>query len=127
MDINDLATLQNNFARIIEPPRLPDSTTNPAKWTHKRLSEYIKTFESELDDEHEVGARLVSFGQAITFHIERIGYYGPDIISFYGFNEQQERIQLIQHVSQLSVLLIAVKKQQEKPRRIGFVIDTENE
>jgi hypothetical protein len=104
-------------------PRLPDSATNPAKWTYTRLVEYIKDFETQLDNDHEIGARLVSFGQTITFHIQDMGYYGPDIISFDGTNDQGEKIKLIQHISQLSVLLIAMKSQHETPRRIGFIFD----
>ncbi len=115
------------FARPVIPeitmPRLPDSATNPAKWTYTRLVEYIKDFEAELDNDHEIGARLVSFGQSITFHIQDMGYYGPDIISFDGTNDQGEKLQLIQHISQLSVLLIGMKKQNETPRRIGFILD----
>ena len=93
---------------------------NPAKWAYESLGEYIKNFEAELDEDHEIGARLVSFGQSVTFHIEDISYEGPGIITFYGRTEAMEKVQLVQHVSQLSVLLIAVKKQQDKPRRIGF-------
>jgi len=100
-------------------------TSNPARWTYERLGEYIKKFESELDEEHEIGVRLVSFGQTIVFHVENIGYYGPDIITFYGNNEKGEKLQLIQNLSQLSFLLIAVKKLQDKPRRIGFIWDDE--
>jgi hypothetical protein len=74
-----------------------------------------KDFEAELDDDHEIGARLVSFGQNVTFHIEDIGYHGPDMITFYGRTESMEKVQLIQNISQLSVLLIAVNKQQSKP------------
>jgi hypothetical protein len=92
---------------------------------YERLSKYIKDFEAELDNDHEIGARLVSFGQNVTFHIEDIGYYGPDIITFDGRNDAMEKVQLIQHVSQLSVLLVAVRKQQEEPRRIGFILDKE--
>ncbi len=105
----------------IEIPKLPVSTINPAEWTYERLGEYIQNFEKDLDEEHEIGARLVSFGQTVTFHIESVGYYGPDIITFYGINERGERIQLIQNISQLSVLLIAVKKLEDKPKRIGFI------
>lgn len=117
------------FARPVMPaiPRIDDSQLNPAKWTYKRLGKYIKDFESGLDSEHEIGARLVSFGQAVTFHIEDVGYYGPDIISFDGINSNGERVQLIQHMSQLSVLLVAMKKLDEKPRRIGFIWDDELE
>lgn len=102
-----------------------DVTLNPAKWTYERLVKFIKEFEAKLDDEHEIGARLVSFGSTVTFHIEDMSYFGPDIITFDGKNEQNEVIQLIQHFSQLSVLLIAMKKRDEKPRRIGFLLETD--
>lgn len=105
-----------------EVPELPRHITmSSAEWTYTRLMEYIKDFEEGLDDEHEVGARLVSFGQAVVFHIQRLGFYGPDIITFYGTDEQGQALQLIQNVSQLSVLLMAMKKQADKPRRIGFL------
>ncbi len=97
--------------------------SNPAQWAYERLVEYIKDFEKNLDDDHEIGARLVSFGSIVTFHIQDLGYYGPDMICFYGQDEKGQNVQLIQHLSQLSVLLIAMTKAQEKPRRIGFNLD----
>ena len=106
----------------IEIPRIPDSHLNPARWTYKRLAEYIRDFEEELDDDHEIGASLVSFGSNVLFHIEDMGYCGPDIIAFYGLNDKGERVQLIQNIAQLSVLLVAVKKLGEKARRIGFIL-----
>lgn len=102
-------------------PQLPDSFTNPARWTRTRLLEYIRDFEVQLDHEHEVGARLVSFGQTVTFHISRVDYSEPNMISFNGVDDSGQHVQLIQNTSQLSVLLIALKKQSEQPRRIGFV------
>lgn len=104
-------------------PRPPAHDDNAAKWMFERLATYIKQFEGTLDDEHEIGARLVSFGHNLTFHIEDMGYYGPDMIVFYGKNDSGEPVQLIQHTSQLSVLLVAVRKQSEHPRRIGFILD----
>jgi hypothetical protein len=110
-----------NLASLRIPEiKIPDHVSNPAKWTHDQLVEYIREFEKELDDQHEVGARLVSFGAAVTFHIEDIGYSGPNLICFYGITDTGERVQLIQHFMQLSVLLMAMKKREEKPRRIGF-------
>lgn len=103
-------------------PRTDDPAGNPAKWMFERLVAYMKQFESRLDDEHEIGARLVSFGANLTFHVEDMGYFGPDMIVFYGKNDQGEPVQLIQHTSQLNVLLVAVRKQQERPRRIGFIL-----
>ena len=124
---NPLSGMSAAFAMPIMPklhvPQLPDSVMNPAKWMYTRLKEYIKSFEDSLDNDHEIGARLVSFGQSITFHIEDMGFYGPDIITFEGIDEKGQAVQLIQHTSQLSVLLIAMKKQAETPRRIGFILD----
>lgn len=104
-------------------PRPEDHAGNPARWMFERLATYIRQFESRLDEEHEIGARLVSFGANLTFHIEDMGYFGPDMIVFYGKNDKGEPVQLIQHTSQLNVLLVAVRKQEAHPRRIGFILD----
>jgi hypothetical protein len=98
----------------------PLSQTNPARWTYQKLVECINSLEKGFDDEHEIGARLVSFGSSVTFHLQDMSYYDPNIINFYGKNERGEELQLIQHVSQLSVMLITLKKQNEEPARIGF-------
>lgn len=65
----------NSFT--IPPPFKPPvgnlfsrSNVNPAAWTYERLGNYIRDFEADLDNEHEIGARLVSFGQSVVFHIE---------------------------------------------------------
>lgn len=101
---------------LLKPPKSP----NPAKWMHERIVSSINDFEKELDSDHEVGARLVSFGSDVTFHIEDVGYWGPDMIIFHGVSTDGKRVQLLQHVSQLSVLLVAADKVYEKARRIGF-------
>ena len=106
---------------LAEPHKL-----NPAEWTYERLAEYIKDFETDLDNDHEIGARLVSFGHEVTFHIQDMGYYGPDIICFYGMNNKGEKLQLIQNIAQLSILLIALKKLEENPRRLGFKLTQKN-
>ena len=58
--------------------------------------------------------------------IEGLGFFDPDIITFYGRDEIGAKTQLIQHVSQLSVMLRAVPKAEpeEPPRRIGFRLAT---
>lgn len=106
------------------PPDLvrPPKDHNLADEFHHRLINWINDFHKSLDDEHEVGARLVNFGQAVTFHVEDIGYWNPSLISFHGKNELGEPVELIQHVSQISILLVAMKRENiEKPKRpIGF-------
>jgi len=61
-------------------------------------------------------------GDAGVMKIEGIGFYAPDIITFYGSDPAGTRTQQIQHVSQLNVLLRALPKHvdQPEPTRIGF-------
>jgi len=90
-----------------------------------RLVAYIREFEANLDHDHELGARMVSFGAAVQFHIIDMGYWNPDIVTFDGLDEAGHRMKLIQNISQLNVLLIAMPKREEnsEPRRIGFVLE----
>lgn len=101
---------------------LADVSANPARWMHERVVRSINDFELALDNDQEVGGRLISFGPDFVFHIEDVGYWGPDMIIFYGRDNLGKKIQLLQHVSQLSVLLVAVDKQQPEARRIGFAL-----
>ncbi len=94
---------------------------NDAEWAYERLANYIKRFEDGLDADHEVGLRLVSHGDS-TFHVVDAGYWGPDIITFHGVNGKGQTVQLIQHLSQLNVLLVAVQKLGSEAKRIGFTL-----
>lgn len=94
---------------------------SPAEWAHDRLVMYIRNFESELDAEHEIAMGFASDESGV-LRIEGLGFFDPDIITFYGRDEDGAKTQLIQHVTQLSVTLRAVPKEAnaEPPRRIGF-------
>ena len=61
-------------------------------------------------------------GEAGVLRIEGIGYFAPDIVTFYGQDENGMRTQLIQHVAQLNVMLRAMPKptDEQPARRIGF-------
>jgi hypothetical protein len=69
-----------------------------------------------------VALKLVSFGETVTIIVDDIGYWNPSLICFYGVSVKGERVQLIQHVSQISFLLIAVKSSKpiQPKERIGF-------
>jgi len=105
-------------AQIAETAHLRN---NPVIEVCQAIREYVENFEAQLDEEHEVGVRLASFGGVVLFHAEKIGFSTPNVISFYGVTEEGDKVQLIQHVSQLNFLLKAVKKIEENPRRIGFM------
>lgn len=97
---------------------------SPAEWAHDRLVLYIRQFESQLDAEQEIAMGFASDASGV-LRIEGLGYFDPDIITFYGRDETGAKTQLIQHVSQLSVTLRAVPKETDAdpPRRIGFQLD----
>jgi len=96
--------------------------SNLASEFAKHLLSQIRRFDSELDTDHEVGMKLVSFGQSITFHVDSIGFYNPSLVVFVGLTEDSNRVELIQHTSQINFLLLALPKlQPDQPKRsIGF-------
>ena len=97
---------------------------SPAEWAHDRLVMYIRQFEGQLDGQQEIAMGFASDESGV-LRIEGLGFFDPDIITFYGRDEDGTKTQLIQHVSQLSVTLRAVPKvtAAEPPRRIGFQLD----
>lgn len=114
-------------------PQCPDQPNSPvvrassypamsaAEWAYERLTRQIAAFEEKLAAEEEVGGKVASGPGDQLFHIEDVGWWGPDMIMFYGRNGEGRPVQLIQHYTQLNVLLTPVRKQAERPaRRIGF-------
>ncbi|MEM7452182.1 MAG: DUF6173 family protein, partial [Pseudomonadota bacterium] len=53
-------------------------------------------------------------------NIQGMGFFAPDMITFYGADPAGAKTQLVQHVSQLNVMLKAAPKLNEEPARIGF-------
>jgi hypothetical protein len=90
---------------------------------HERLVKQIVEFEARLTDEEEIGGRLVSAPGEGVFHIENVGFWGPDMIIFHGKNQHGRPVQLLQHYSQLSMLLTVLPKESATPRRIGFMLE----
>lgn len=103
----------------VKPAAKPKS---PAEWAYERLVMYIRAFERDLDAKDEIAMGFAG-DEAGVLRIEGLGYFDPDILTFYGRDEAGAKTQLIQHISQLSVTLRAVPKaadDEEPPRRIGF-------
>jgi hypothetical protein len=107
------------------PPLMSKSLheLNPASWMHERLVKAIMKFEESLDETKEIGARLVNFGPKETIRIEDVGYWGPDLVTFIGKNLDGNPVELMQHISQVNVLLVALPIEAEQPRRIGFILE----
>jgi hypothetical protein len=96
-------------------------TKSPAHWAYERVVLYIQAFEKDLDADHEVAMGFAGSDQGV-LRIEGMGYFDPDMITFYGSDQSGAKTQLMQHVSQLNVMLRALPKQQPMaaPNRIGF-------
>ena len=94
---------------------------NPAEWAFVRLSKLIEDFEKGLDKDEEIGARVVGIPGDGIMAIEDVGFWNPDFIVFLGRSDGGKPVRLIQHYSQINVLLAVRKKPEEREaRRIGF-------
>jgi Family of unknown function (DUF6173) len=104
-----------------EAARADNLKSNPVIRACQTIQKYVEKFEAQLDNEHEVGGALDFFGGNVFFHAEIIGFSTSSIITFYGTTEEGEKLQSIQHVSQLNFLLKKAEKTEDKARRVGFI------
>ena len=102
------------MTRFINSPR------NPAELAVQRLGEEIASFEADLSNQEEVGGVIIGAPGATTFHIIKFYHLNMDILVFEGINEHGKPQRLVQHVTQLSILLTALPKVNDTARRIGF-------
>lgn len=87
----------------------------------KHLQRRIKHFQSTLPVDKEIGLQLANFGIAAEIHIRQIGYRDPNIVEFAGIISDGQEVLLVQHISQLNFLMIAVSPpKEEEAYRIGF-------
>ena len=104
-----------------EAPQVPArGPPDPASWMHQRLVHQIIEFEKHLGADLELGGRFVGGPTNEPLHINNVASWGPDMIVFMGQYQDGRKFELLQHYSQVSVLLVAVPKMTEAPRRIGF-------
>jgi len=105
----------------IERQTLEDFLT--ADYKFEVLRTEIEEFQDKLSDEYDVVLAMASFGNDMVLQVTEIGYHNPDMLFFYG-NVDGNAVQLIQHMSQLNFMLMAMKKEdpEKEPNRIGFNI-----
>jgi hypothetical protein len=135
-DLGDISKQLAGFKALnlsaLEPDfRMPEIRIPPnpnlASEFHSRLMKWISDFDASLDEAHEVGVRLVSFGQSLVFHLADMAYWNPSLISFQGSTDDGQPVELIQHVNQISILLMKLpRKDPSKPKRpIGLLGDSQ--
>lgn len=98
------------------------TTENSAETISQKLFDAIRAYQHSLPDENDVAIQAVSFGVNTVILVERIGYIGSNLVVFGGKDNSGKPMELIQHISQLSFLMmVAQKPSVEAPKRqIGF-------
>ena len=98
----------------------------------QRIDKLIRNFEKSLAPDEVAAMNLTTFsGRPVI--IRRLGYWNPDLIVLYGFDPNTgEALKMIQHVSQVTLCLITLKKpdsnlpvEEETAayRPIGFIVN----
>lgn len=127
-DLSNVRTVGDHVQELIHA-QAESAEASTARRAVLHLEEQIREFETEIDDASDVGIKLVSFGQTMVVHIETISHMQPNLIVFVGNldDEVGPRVRLVQHMSQLSFLLVGLPRlEPEKPRRpIGFTTSEE--
>jgi Family of unknown function (DUF6173) len=104
-------------------PAAPPPDRNPAEWMYERIARQIIDFEKRLSVDEEVGGRFVAAPREGDFRIKDIDYWNPDMLIFEGTDADGRPIQLLQHYSQLSMVLCAVRKNKDSGPKIGFNLE----
>ncbi len=110
------------FQRIVREVNLPVlRPENTAEAICDRFHELFTAFEKSLNPDEDIAIALASFGVARQIVVTAITSMGPALIVIKGF-EDGAKVVLVQHLSQMSFLLVPVKrKDPDEPRRkIGF-------
>lgn len=91
-------------------------------WTmFEALRVQIQAFEAKLKDGEEVGVMLANFGQSVVLRVRSITFQHPHLIVMVGETDGGRRRELLQHVSQVSLLLEAIPMDGTSKRKpIGF-------
>lgn len=92
---------------------------NPAGYMHERLVNMINAHQAALPEDHELGVQIIG-GRAPPFHLRRFHFSNPDILIFIGKDADGNIVQLMQHHTQMSIVLVSMPKLEEQAYRIGF-------
>lgn len=94
--------------------KLPESVNTPgqnlASEFYKHLKKRAEEFDNKLDGSQAVGVKLIPSGQAVSFQVTALGYCDPSLIIFAGVTETGSEVQLIQHVSQINFVFMAMPR-----------------
>lgn len=91
----------------------------PAEYAFETVREQVKAFEGALEGSQAVGMWVASFGRAMLLQVQTIRQAGQFFV-FEGWSEEGEECRVIQHFTQISLMLTRVEPTKER-RPMGFV------
>lgn len=101
-----------------------EAALHAAEQVFDHLQARVRAFQESLPENYELGIQLANFGGERALHVRDMGFRNPSIIEFYGLLDGDRQVAVVQHVSQLNFLLIAVPPAvEDHPYRIGFATD----
>lgn len=100
---------------------------NAASVTVRELQKLIIEFQRTINADEEVFICIIGGPASILIFPQSIRPVNPDKIVIDGLDQQQCRTQVVQHISQASIMLRALKTLPDhQSRRIGFHSPTDN-
>ena len=94
-------------------------TATAAQWACIRLEGLIEDFKNKLKPNEDYSCRVSS--GCFVLEVDDVGFWNPDFVIFRGHTVDGARTQLSQHISQINLLLSAVPRFGNAPRKqIGF-------
>lgn len=119
------ALIYSAKAKMIDIAELQQNSI--AEVVATNLYKIIIDYQNKLSETQDVAMSVVSFNTNTTIIVESIGYIGYNLILFEGMDSSGKPLKLVQHVSQLNFLLMAVPKPDPEipKRKIGFVCQSE--
>jgi hypothetical protein len=109
---------QENIASLSKP----FVQKSEAELAYEHIKQYIAEFQSEIDENHEISISIFTPTQEFNINVANVGFYGPNIISFYGDDNDGNKMQVIQHVNQVNIQLRCVPISENQPKKsIGFL------
>ena len=95
--------------------------TNKAEYMAKVIGQRIVDFQSTLSEVQDVALQIIQFNNSITLYVTKVSHLGLGLIVFQGSDSANNPCEIVQHISQINVLMAIVSKPADIPhRKIGF-------
>ena len=95
--------------------------TNNAEYMAKVIGQRIVDFQSTLSEVQDVALQIIQFNNSITLYETKVSHLGLGLIVFQGSDSANNPCEIVQHISQINVLMAIVSKPADIPhRKIGF-------